>query len=45
MTKEYFYFPSPNRPRKRLCDRCTVYELCEREYKEPDNIKLFEDYD
>lgn len=44
MTKEYFYTPNPNVPCQRLCDKCTLYNLCNSEEKIPDNIKLLDDY-
>lgn len=45
MTQEYFYTPHPNKPCKRLCDRCALYQICPKEERIPDNIKLFDSYE
>lgn len=45
MTQDYFYTPHPNKPCQRLCDRCTLYQICSKQEKIPDNIKLFDSYE
>lgn len=41
MTKEYFYFPELNKPCKKICDRCTIFQICSKQEKDIDNYELF----